>query len=375
MKIGVLTLPLQANYGGLLQAYALQTVLEKMGHDVKVIVKSRYRRISIWNKAILYPSRLFRRFLLNQNVSIREEVAFNHMLDKLKNRQKYTDVFVGKYIHTLQIESFSEIKKGDFYAFVVGSDQIWRTKYAESMMQSTKDAYLYFARNWKGIKRVAYAASFGTDEWEYSKKNTATCSQLIKLFDAVSVREESGVALCKQFLNYDDAVFMIDPSMLLDKDDYICLADEVSCEHFNGGIFSYFLDNDEKTQNIERYTEKEYNRMAFRLKENEHKDPFAPIKPVEMWFRAFQDAEVVITDSFHACAFSIIFNKPFWVMGNESRGLARFSSLLRLFGLEDRLIKDVHDIKPSAMIDWISVNKKRQYLVEKSLSFLGENLK
>ena len=375
MKIGILTLPLQANYGGLLQAYALQTILEKNGHDVKVIVKSRYRRVPVWKKLFLYPSRLVRKFIFRQNVSIREETSFNNLLDRLKCRQQYTDVFVGKYIHTLPIERFSEIKKGDFDAFVVGSDQIWRTKYTESMMQSTKDAYLCFARNWDGIKRVAYAASFGTDEWEYSKKNTAICSQLIKLFDAVSVREESGVVLCKQYLHYNDAVSMIDPSMLLDRDDYIHLADEVSCEHFNGGIFSYFLDNDEKTQNIERYTEKEYNRIVYRLKENEHKDPFSPLKPVEMWFRAFQDAEVVITDSFHACAFSIIFNKPFWVIGNETRGLARFSSLLRLFGLEDRLIKEFHDIKPSAMIDWISVNKKRQYLVEKSLSFLGENLK
>lgn len=375
MRIGILTLPLQANYGGLLQAYALQTILEKNGNEVKVIVKSRYRRVPAWKKLFLYPSRLVRKFIFRQNVSMREETTFNNLLDRLKCRQKYTDVFVNKYIHTLPIERFSEINEGAFDAFVVGSDQIWRTKYAESMMQSTQNAYLYFARKWTGIKRVAYAASFGTDEWEYSKKNTAICCQLIKLFDAVSVREESGVELCKQYLKYDDTVFMIDPSMLLDKDDYIRLADEESCGHFNGGIFSYFLDNDETTQRIEQYAEKYYSRNVFRLKENEHKDPFAPLKPVEMWFRAFQDAEVVITDSFHACAFSIIFNKPFWVQGNESRGLARFSSLLGMFGLEDRLIDDVHDIKPDAVIDWKSVNEKRQYLVEKSLSFLNDNLK
>lgn len=375
MKIGILTLPLQANYGGLLQAYALQTILERMGHNVKVIVKSRYRRVPTSKKLFLYPTRLVRKVLFRQNVSIREETAFNNMLDKLKCRQKYTDVFVSKYIHTFPIECFSDINEGTFDAFVVGSDQIWRTKYAESMMQSTKNAYLYFARKWKGVKRVAYAASFGTDEWEYSKKNTAICSQLIRQFDAVSVREESGVTLCEQNLNYDKAVFMIDPSMLLAKEDYISLADEGICEHFNGGIFSYFLDNDEKTQRVEQYAEKVYKSKVFRLKENEHKDPFAPLKPVEMWFRAFQGAEVVITDSFHACAFSIIFNKPFWVLGNEARGLARFSSLLRMFGLEDRLIKDVHCIKCDAVIDWESVNDKRQALVKKSLSFLSENLK
>ena len=128
MKIAILTLPLQANYGGLLQAYALQTILEKNGNDVKVIVKSRYRRVPAWKKLFLYPSRLVRKFIFRQNVSMREETTFNNLLDRLKCRQKYTDVFVSKYIHTLPIERFSEINEGAFDAFVVGSDQIWRTK-------------------------------------------------------------------------------------------------------------------------------------------------------------------------------------------------------------------------------------------------------
>lgn len=374
MKIGILTLPLQANYGGLLQAYALQTILERMGHSVEVIVKSRYRRVPSWKKPFLYSSRLARKLFLHQQVALREEEAFNRMLDKLKNRQKLTDVFVNEYIHTLPIEKFSEIKDGEFNAFVVGSDQIWRTKYAESMMQSTKDAYLYFARKWNGIKRVAYAASFGTDEWEYSTKNTVICRELIKKFDAVSVREQSGIGLCKQYLNYDQAVFMVDPSMLLDKEDYIRLADKSNCEHFSGGIFSYFLDNDETTKKMEHYSEIAYNSKVFRLKENDQNNPFAPLKPVETWLRAFQDAEVVITDSFHACAFAIIFNKPFWVVGNESRGLARFNSLLGMFGLEKRMVKDAGGIKPNVTIDWGAINNKRQMLKGQSLSFLSVNL-
>ena len=367
MKIGILTLPLQANYGGILQAYALQTVIEQMGHQVRVIVKSRYRRVPEWKKIFLYPSRIVRKLLFNRHLAVREESTFNNLLDKLKNKQKYTDVFVNKYIHTLPIERFSELKESDFDAFVVGSDQIWRTKYAESMMQSTKDAYLYFARKWKNLKRVAYAASFGTDEWEYSDENTIICRTLIQQFDAVSIREQSGIYLCKKYLHYDNAVCMIDPSMLLNKEDYMQLIEKTKSDSFNGNIFSYFLDNNENTLQIEKFAEKIYGSKVFRLKENEIEEPFAPLKPVEYWFRAFHDAEVVITDSFHACAFSIIFNKPFWVIGNEARGFARFSSLLKLFGLEDRLIVDMQDIRTNKKIDWISINQKRESLVEKSL--------
>ncbi|MBR4327048.1 MAG: polysaccharide pyruvyl transferase family protein [Bacteroidales bacterium] len=374
MKIGILTLPLQANYGGILQAYALQTVIEQMGHQVRVIVKSRYRRVPEWKKIFLYPSRIVRKLLFNRHLAVREESTFNNLLDKLKNKQKYTDVFVNKYIHTLPIERFSELKESDFDAFVVGSDQIWRTKYAESMMQSTKDAYLYFARKWKNLKRVAYAASFGTDEWEYSDENTIICRTLIQQFDAVSIREQSGIYLCKKYLHYDNAVCMIDPSMLLNKEDYMQLIEKTKSDSFNGNIFSYFLDNNENTLQIEKFAEKIYGSKVFRLKENEIEEPFAPLKPVEYWFRAFHDAEVVITDSFHACAFSIIFNKPFWVIGNEARGFARFSSLLKLFGLEDRLIVDMQDIRTNKKIDWISINQKRESLVEKSLLFLNDNL-
>ena len=89
------------------------------------------------------------------------------------------------------------------------------------------------------------------------------------------------------------------------------------------------------------------------------------------------DAEMVITDSFHGCVFSIIFNKPFWVVGNKERGQARFSSLLSLFKLEDRLISvdDIESINWNTPIDWDSINNTKKEWQDLSLSFLTENLK
>ena len=99
-------------------------------------------------------------------------------------------------------------------------------------------------------------------------------------------------------------------------------------------------------------------------------------QPVEKWLRAFYDAEFVITDSFHACVFSLIFNKPFIVYGNKERGFARFESLLNLFGLEERLVCSPNDVKKTLEknIDWNRVNSIHKQMKEKSLSFLVKNL-
>lgn len=98
--------------------------------------------------------------------------------------------------------------------------------------------------------------------------------------------------------------------------------------------------------------------------------------PVEDWVSAFMEADMVVTDSFHGTVFSIIFNKPFWVVGNESRGMARFQSLLSMYGLEDRLItaKSLQEIDFNTTIKWDSVNEKRRMLQVKSKEFITKAL-
>lgn len=86
------------------------------------------------------------------------------------------------------------------------------------------------------------------------------------------------------------------------------------------------------------------------------------------------DAEFVITDSFHACAFSIIFNKPFAVIGNKERGMSRFESLLHLFGLDKRLVTSINNIDSLSPINWNFVNNRRNFLVDKSLELLKNAL-
>ena len=96
---------------------------------------------------------------------------------------------------------------------------------------------------------------------------------------------------------------------------------------------------------------------------------------VTSWLRGFMDAKMVIVDSFHGAVFSIIFNKPFWVMANAKRGNARFDSLLSMFGLEDRMITPGEDVNWSKPIDWAMVNEIRQNEVVRCKKLLAEALK
>ena len=138
------------------------------------------------------------------------------------NRGYYTSKFIKKWIHRDFFTSYYNISQEKYDAIVVGSDQIWRKQYVcESFKLPIESSFLDFAKHWD-IKRISYAASFGTEEWEYNDEQTKNCRVLIQLFDNVSVREKSGVALCKDYLQHNAKV-VLDPTLLLKKNDYLKL--------------------------------------------------------------------------------------------------------------------------------------------------------
>lgn len=369
MKIGILTLPLHTNYGGILQAYALQTVLERMGHEVVVIGKPNQAKLPLWKMPLSYPKRILEKYILGKkDIRIFHEQWFNQTYPIVS---KNTQPFIDKYIHYTTPSNLSVLDSNQFNAIVVGSDQIWRPKYYPQIA----NAYLAFAEKWK-IKRIAYAASFGTDKWEYTSSQTDACKKLAQIFNGISVRESSGINLCKQYLS-TNAQHVLDPTMLLNKEDYIKLFEEAKTPKSSGNMLVYVLDETpEKTALINKIS-KEKGLTPFRVN-SQIENPHAPLEnriqpPVEQWLRGFYDAEFVVTDSFHACVFSILFGKPFIVYGNESRGLSRFESLLHLFSLEDRLATNNNNI-PLSDIDWNNVKKRLAYLREDSQDFLKKYL-
>ena len=373
MKIGVLTLPLHNNFGGILQAYALLKVLKDLGHNVVLIDKSRTVSIGPWyRKYPIYIKRCIRKYILGQKITVRADVEQNKVNATIA---RHSDRFINKYIERIYTKDFSNIIKQDFDAIIVGSDQIWRPKYFFSAIEN---AYLEFAKDWD-VKRIAYAASFGTDEWEYNEEQTANCAALLKKFNTVSVRESSATVLCKEKLG-TEALHVLDPTMLLEKEDYIKLFKETGTVQSNGNLFCYILDENIEKEIIIDKVGKEKSLTPFYVN-SKYNNAEAPLEeriqqPVEKWLRAFYDAEFVITDSFHACVFSILFNKPFIVYGNKERGMARFESLLTLFELEGRLVSSPGEVNKvlQATIDWDRVNSILKQMKEKSLSFLRKNL-
>lgn len=365
MKIGILTLPLHTNYGGILQAYALQTVLERMGHDVCLIEKRRKpMRLPLWKTPLVYGKRIARN-LMGHPFPIFYEQKINREMPIIRQN---TDQFINKYIKRRFVDDFSEIKKTDFDAIVVGSDQVWRPKY---FLDGIEHAYLDFTDRWN-IKRIAYAASFGTDEWEYTPEQTRRCGELLKHFNGISVREDSGVDLCRTHFGVE-AQQVLDPTMLLTKEDYIQLFENTDTPKSKGTLLNYILDETpEKLALIDQIAQ-EKNLVPFRVN-SKVENKKAPLKEriqpsVEQWLRGFYDAEFVVTDSFHACVFSILFNKPFIAIGNEDRGTSRFTSLLSMFGLKDRLITGGTTFRLNEGND-ANANKKLYSLRQKSMGFI-----
>ena len=371
MRIGILTLPLHTNYGGILQAYALQTVLERLGHEVKVINRNINYELPLWKIPFVYSKRIIKNILGYKTPLFYEQKLIKEQPIIRQN----TDRFIRQYIHTLNVDNYTDLREEDFDAIVVGSDQVWRPKYFGKI----EDAYLQFAKGWN-IKRIAYAASFGTDEWEYSLLQTRCCRSLAKKFDAVSVREDSGVDLCQKYLDIQ-ASHVLDPTMLLTKEDYIKNFNLEKYPKNHGNLFCYILDSSPPKNDLINSLSMLYGLKPFNcITKIDSTDlrTILPIQPsVELWLKGFYDAEFVITDSFHGTVFSIIFNKPFIAIANKERGLSRFTSVLKLLGLEDRLIFFNDNIPLSLNkknIDYETVNSKIKKNKEKIIQYVRDLL-
>lgn len=371
MKIAILTQALRTNYGGILQNYALQVVLKRKGHTVVTLQRNQEMKV----KYPRYILTLIKRLVLKIAGRYRDPLFYEKKYNEdFPIFTKYTYQFVSKYISYRVYDNLSaELFESDYDSYVVGSDQVWRPSY-----NKIEDTFLAFTKGWN-VHRYAYAASFGTDNWEFTPNQTRICFSLASLFDFITVREESGISLCKNNLNVH-AEHVLDPTLLLHRQDYEDLIANAETTPSQGQLFVHFLDKTDDKDNLVKHIaqSKQWKPFSVNCQYDEHElsQPVATRvqPPIEQWLRSFKDADFVITDSFHAMVFSIIFNKTFIIYGNKERGLARFTSLLRMFGLEKRIItcSDEFDIKLCEDINYNEVNTKLNGWREKSMSFINK---
>ena len=161
MKVGMVTMPQHTNYGGILQAYALKTALESLGHEVTVFDQKDKTWFPQWWKApFIYMKRgLFRVLKGSTGPEVFREYRLRREFPVVSSR---LTPFVKEKLAPRVLTGYNEIKEGEYDAFVVGSDQVWRP----CNFDPIQDAFLRFTKGWD-VRRVSYAASFGTSELEY----------------------------------------------------------------------------------------------------------------------------------------------------------------------------------------------------------------
>ncbi len=358
MRIAIVTQELMHNYGGTLQAYAMQEALRRLGHDP--VTLDYFPRMAKWYY-LLTQVNMLRYYLMRD----RKHKFFPY--PKKERRPEFAG-FMNKHIvltHPVNKYTVSLLRKCRAEAIVVGSDQVWRKVFHSDRVQ--EDLFLKFARRVK-MPKVAYAASFGTDKWEFSDELTARCACLAREFKVISTREASGVELCRRYLGVE-AVQMPDPTLLLDKEDYagLCCDIPVTAEPF---LLAYILDMDaDKRQCVEQFAARMGLKVRFCTADSDAN------MSVEQWLAMFRDARFVITNSFHGTVFSIINNKDFFSIVNEKRGTDRFVSLLSHFGLNGRLLNVIHQLPEDVTsLDWRQINATREKWRKTGIDFLESNL-
>lgn len=363
-KVGILTLPINNNYGGIIQLVALYHFLESNGFKAVWIDKR-------------HPESMVK-FLLKKTIEFNPlyKISDPKSFKTIKLFLKQVQPFFNEYLKekTPTVYETEDLKKAtaDLDCFIVGSDQVWRFEYIKGNYPTY---FLDFVSGRK--KKIAYAASFGKDYWEGDEKSISVIQKLIQKFNLVSTREDSGITVCNDTFNYSNAVHVLDPSFLPDVEFYKSMMKSIT---FSDKIemFNYVLDSSQKSNTIVEEVSQTLNLKVDKIYLNDSSSKSSNL--IENWLAHFYYSDFVITDSFHGLAFSIIFNKQFIIIGNHTRGLSRFSSLLELLGLTDRMI-DSNTFNSKTLdilqkkIDYSIVNEKLRAQKEISKTYLINAIK
>jgi len=364
MQIKTITCHDVYNHGASLQAYALQTYLESLGHSVEII---DYKPD--------YLSGHYRLWTVDNPVFDKPFIKQLYLLAKLPGRlislkrKRLFDYFTQKYLKLSNHRYYSNEKlkedppKADVY--IAGSDQIWNT-----LFQNGRDAAFYLDFAPRTSKRIAYAASFATED--IVEDYRPFVKKMLQNFDYISIRERCSLPLLCS-LGREDGVAVCDPVFLLGKAQWEELLPQGQSEERY--LLVYDTESSVSFRNIALRIAKEedlkiYNVSGFRIGYAD-KDLWAS-SPLD-FVQLIRDAEYVVSNSFHATAFSLIFQKDFCVVNRSERINGRMKCLLNNYHIEDRLVNDYSDTLLDS-IDYYAVNLLIQKDIDNSKFFLKSAL-
>lgn len=379
MKIGIITLwSSQDNYGQLLQCFALQHYLKLKGHEpflIRYIPQTISRTIldrvlNVWN--LLSPRHLkaYKQFLTDKKKSKLFNVENPRFFDAF--RKKYIQFSPSIYYNIEELKN----ENWDADAFICGSDQIWSYS---PIKENIEVFFLQFVPENK--ISIAYAASFGRAE--LPTDYTEILPQLLLQFKAVSLREETGVDLCKN-ANRMDAQLVCDPTMLLNGTDFLSTIVNKDIVQTNT-VFCYLLnwETDFPLEEIKEFISKgnlEMNFVGAHGIENKNIFPSMKDLTIESWLEKMSASQYVFTNSFHGTVLSILLKKSFIAFplkGVSAKMNGRLTTLLTKLGLVDRIYNSSKNIDTilSTPINWVLVEDKIRDFRTNSESFLNEALK
>lgn len=338
MKIGILTFwKTEDNYGQLLQCYASQAYLRSLGHEtflVRTTNGSEYNptfKQKLMGKArtayrlLPYPFYLMKRVLGSAFYTLTHGKLRTHTID-LGFEQ-----FRQEYLHCTKVYTLEELQTNppEADAFVVGSDQIW----------NTRDGIYYLSWARDNVRKIAYAASFGGCD---TLPEDVLLAKWLGRFDYVSVREQSGVGICKK-AGYNDAECVVDPTMLLTAEDYLKIASsDYPKEKY---LFIYFLGTRTNInwKEIRTFAKKKGLKIVYVASQGQE-DKFKHAEAtIHQWLSLIAHAEYVITNSFHGTVFTLLFGRKFMtypVTGVAVKMNDRITTLLEPLDLNHHIYSD-----------------------------------
>ena len=366
-KVSLITLQNVPNYGSVLQCYATEQTIKKIGFDVETInyLPERMTKLGML-KNIKYKTKKLENSLLARTAA--RFVIFPSYLLRFRTFKKFRNNYLNmtKKVYKNYNEIKSNIPTADIYC--TGSDQVWNSEWNDEI---DKALFLGYAPDEK--KKIAYAASFGKKELQ--KNEIEETRKMLRRYDRISLRESSGVDIVES-LGIKGSVNVVDPTLLLCGDEWR----KLSSNRYKGKkyILVYNLNRNKKIDNYAKMlsdkTGIQVVYLSYQLHDFYKNGKMICNPKVEDFISLIDNAEYVISDSFHATAFSLNLNTQF-VIVYPGKFSTRLQSLLKLLNLENRVATDENDISVvENVIDYGIINKKMQGMREESYNWLKESL-
>ena len=341
--VGVVGWWFASNYGSSLTYYALGRILEDMGKQILLIPIAKLDGTP-WEK-----------------------------------ETQQTIDFLGKYFHIGRPREIDRMDEFNQFcdSFMLGSDQMWT---ASSTRQVGYTFFLDFVE--KGKKKIAFSTSFGQDKFYGDEEMCSTAGDYLKRFDAISVREKSGVSICRNVFGVH-ADQVMDPVFLCSRQQYDVMLTGISKPLPKRYLLCYILDPNEEEEKLAREIAehegleiltilgmKEYARTINRW----HTGEVLPRVTTPEFLYYVKNCDYLLTDSHHGTCFAIIYQKQYVAIANASRGRTRFATVAKILHLENRVFDDPKDaINDKSIYKKINYDKVEAYMrlkVEESKQWL-----